>query len=367
MNFRPHLRVLVWVAAWLVLIDVALQLAFTPKPGRPPATTLQRYFDYGRSIEGKLERAVALDPAKDDQIIDAGWNSPKALGGVTLKGPADANLRIALYGQSFTHNAAAEAAALDGRIALRQIGGPGAPPSHSYAAYDADTPYRQADVVLFGVLSSSVPMMGSMSGLFWMFESPAPFSFPRYRLEGDKLVAEQPMIASEEAFRAAFGARSDAWQRYKDQLRRHDRGYDGFTMEQNLADRSALLRLIRRGWVAHRQAYEAGVYEPGRGFDPQSEEVRVLEAMLKDLARRTRARGERLVVLLLHTRGQSDHLHAVLQRTLKANGIEYVSSHEAFSANDPANFVADGHYAEAANRRLAQALLARLGRAQPAR
>jgi hypothetical protein len=78
--------------------------------------------------------------------------------------------------------------------------------------------------------------------------------------------------------------------------------------------------------------------------------VQVLKAILIDLAERTRARGERLIVLLLHARGYSDHLYASLRGTLEREEIEYLSTHSLFSSNDPASFLPDGHYTEPRNR-----------------
>jgi hypothetical protein len=199
--------------------------------------------------------------------------------------------------------------------------------------------------------------MGSMSGLFSMFENPAPFAYPRYRLDAGRLVAEQPVLASEAAFRSALGSRSEEWHRFKEQLRRSDRGYSRLTFDDSFADASSTVRLLRRGWVAHRQTYDEGIYLPGKGFAPEAEEVKVLKAMLAELAQRTRARGERLIVLLLHTKGHGDHLNAVLEDTLKQARIEYISTHKHFSANDPGNFVRDGHYTESANGKLSKALL----------
>ena len=118
------------------------------------------------------------------------------------------------------------------------------------------------------------------------------------------------------------------------------------------------MRLVRRGWVAHRQPYEEGVYDVVSGFNAEAEEVRALKAMLVDLKRRTCQRGERLIVLLLHTQRQSDHLHRALEGTLKQADLEYVSTHALFSANDARNFVPDGHYTQEANAKLAKALLA---------
>lgn len=354
-----------WVLVWLALLDIGINLAFGSRAAS--STTLGRYFEYGRSVEGKVARAIAADPKKEGLMIGAGWLTPENL----AKGPSQpkegSDLLVAVYGQSFSMHAANAAAAMDGRLTLRAIGGPAAPPSHAYAGYKADAPLRKADVVVLGLLSSSIPDLGSMSGLIWHFENPAPFSFPRYRLNGSELTEEQPLIRSEAEFRQAFSQQSDTWRQYKAQLKASDRGYDWFTFDKSWADSSSVVRLVRRGWVAHSEAYEKGVYDARDGFNPNAEDIKVLKAMLVDLSRRTQERGERLVVLLLHTRGQSDHLHAVLESTLKASKIDYISTHTLFSANDPTNFLPDSHYVPAANRKLATALASWIRSGNPAR
>lgn len=353
MLLGPTPKVVLWMLLWLALTDVGVNLAFGSRAAKD--SPLGRYFEYGRSIEGKLARAVA-EPPKKGSLLSAGWIDPELLKASSFVRKEGTDLTLAVYGQSFSMHAAHAAVALDGKITLRGFAGPGAPPNHSYAAYKAGTPFRQADVVVFGILSASVPDMGSMSGLIWQFESPAPFTFPRYRLAGSQLTEELPVIASEAQFRQAFG-HTPQWRAFKNQLLRSDRGYDPFTFEETPADRSAIVRLLRRGWVAHHESYDRGVYDVREGFNPESEELKVLTAMLKDLQHRTREHGERLIVLLLHTRGQSDHLARALEPVLKAEKIDYISTHTLFTANDPTNFLPDSHYVPAANEKLARALL----------
>ncbi|MBC7957060.1 MAG: hypothetical protein H7Y33_14465 [Cytophagales bacterium] len=353
-----------WVVVWLVLLDVGVNLALGSRA--TSSSTLGRYFEYGRSVEGKLARAVA-NPKKDGQILGAGWTTPETLQIPPAQPKSGTDLLVAVYGQSFSMHAANAAAASDGRLTVRGVGGPAAPPSHSYHAYKADTPYRKTDVVVFGLLSSSIADMGSMSGLMWHFENPAPFTFPRYRLDGSQLTEELPLIRSEAEFLQAFSQQSDQWQQFKAQLKKSDRGYDAFTFEKTPADSSAIVRLVRRGWVAHNDLYEEGVYDSRKGFNPEAQDIKVLKAMLMDLSRRSKERGERLMVLLLHTRGQSDHLHAVLESTLKESKIDYISTHTLFSANDPTNFLPDSHYVPAANRKLSTALASWIRRGTPQR
>ncbi|WOB07318.1 hypothetical protein [Piscinibacter gummiphilus] len=348
-------KIVLWVILWLALADVAVNVAFGSRSARQ--TTLGRYFEYGRSVEGKLAEALK-EERKKGSLLSAGWIDPELLKSVSWDRNEGTDLTVAVYGQSFSMQATNAAVALDGKITLRGFGGPGAPPNHSYAGYTADTPFRKADVVVFGVLSASVPDMGSISGLLWQFESPAPFTFPRYRLAGTQLTEVTPLIRSENQFRQAFG--KEEWRQFKQQLATSDRGYDWFVFDQSPLDRSAIVRLVRRGWVAHHESYDQGVYDSHKGFNTESDEVRVLKEMLVDLQRRTQQRGERLIVLLLHTRGQSDHLAQAIEPTLKAAKIDYISTHTLFSANDPTNFLPDGHYVPTTNQKLATVLASKL-------
>jgi hypothetical protein len=356
-TWRKSALVVMWSLIWLGVIDIAVNLTFGARASAAQPSALSRYFEYGRSVEGKLMRMVAADPNSGGQMISTGWIDPVELASMPAQAQAGHDLLMAVYGSSFAFNAAHEAAGQDRRITVRGVGGPNAPPSHSYAAYKADAALRKADVAVFGVLSSGVPLMGSMAGLVWLFESPAPYTFPRYRVSATgELLEELPSLRTEADFRRAFGHAE--WAAFKDQLRRSDRGYDRFTFEASIADASSIVRLVRRGWVAHRQPYQEGVYDPIGGFNLESEEVRALKMMLLDLKRHTCARGERLVVVLLHTQRQADHLHQALESTLKEARIDYVSTHRLFSANDARNFVPDGHYTQQANAELGAALRA---------
>jgi len=354
---RTVLKSAAWTLAWLLLLDVATHLAVRHYALRHPDATLVRYFEYGRSIEAKLDHSTSLPPAAPDAVIlAAGWLDPADWKDLPRQPTPGTDRLVAVYGQSFAFNASRAAAQADGHLAVRAIGGPAAPPDHSYAAYLADADNAGADTVVFGILASSVPRMGSMTGMDWTFEHPAPFTFPRYRLQDGRLVAEAPVFRTQQAFRDAFARRDGAWQDFKRQLARNDRGFDPLTFDRTWLDKSEIALLLRRGWAAHGQDYGAGVYDPVRGFDANSETIRVLRAMLVDLQARTRARGQRLIVLLEQDQGYGDTLFRALGPTLAGAGIETLSTHTLFSANDPRNFQADGHYTEQANELLARGL-----------
>lgn len=368
-RLRPLAIAGLWVMAWLILFDLAVGLGVRRSEamanGRPSA--LASYFEYGRSIEGKLDKLTAMEPdAQAQRILQAGWLNPPQGNRLPSLPREGSDLLVAVYGQSFAFHASNEAARIDGRWTLRLLGGPGAPPSHSFAALKTDAPLRKADVVVFGILASSVSKMESISGLSGSFEHPAPYTFPRYWLEDGSLREELPLISSEREFRSAFSAQSPVWLQFKNQLATNDQGFDPLIFDRSTLDGSVIARLLRRSWVAHTQDYERGVYARDKGFETRSRELQVLKAMLKQLARDTRARNERLVILLLHDRHYGDSLHAALTGTLEESGITYLSTHTLFSSDDSRNFVPDGHYSAAANRLIAQELV-RLVRAPPSR
>jgi hypothetical protein len=370
MAFKPALpsrstvRIALWVLVWLAVIDFGVNLAFGSAPASGNPSALYRYFEYGRSVEGKLRRTIT-DPKGAGLIHAAGWIEAEKLKALPDRPSEGADRLVAVYGQSFAFNAAKEVARQDGRITLRLVGGPSAPPNHSFAAYQSDTARQRADVVVVGVLSSSIGRMGSLSGLIPGFENPAPYTYPRYSLVDSKLVPEWPLIRSEAEFRNAFSGRSPLWEQFTRQLAASDRGYSDFVFKETVWDWSSIVRLIRRGWVSHRQSYDTGVYDAVEGFRPDSPDLKVLEQMLVAWNRESRMRGERLIVLLLHTKGQSDHLQTALAPSLTAAGIEYLTTNDYFSADDPSNFIPDGHYTIPANIKLSSALLDVISRKTP--
>lgn len=345
-TYRRVLLVVSWSLFWLVVVDVALNLL--------PVPALARYFNFGRSIEGKLLEILGPQADRPNAVVKAGWIDPVQWRQTLPATPAEGrDTLVAVYGQSFAFQAVEAMAALDGRVTSRLLGGPAAPVSHSYAAYRADASLRKADVVVVGILASSLAKSGSMSGLSWTFESPAPYTFPKFFLQGGELKEIPSLLSTEADFRTAFAARGPAWRAFKDQLRAQDQGFDGFVFNQSVLDHSVLARLVRRGWVAS-QHYELNPSEPGS--DPGGQ-VAVANVLLQRIQALAAAQQERLVVVLFQDRAAEISLAQALGPALDQLGVTYLSTERLFSSQDPANFVADGHYSEEANGLIAQALL----------
>lgn len=355
---REVVNVSLWTCVFLALLDVGVNLAF-PYPRDPriaPDSSLAVYFEYGRSLEGKLARMIGPTAGTSSPLALAGWLSPD-LGAEEPRAPAPgSDLLVAIYGQSFSEQAGRAMQELDPTITLRVLGGPAAPASHSHAAFLADRGRHRADVVVLGILSSSVAALDAASGTTWQFEGPAPYTFPRYSLRGDELIAATPPVGSYEELQGAWHDPA-RWRDYRDWLRAHDRFYSPLLFRRNALDASALFRIARRAWAQkNKDAVLSRTHQPG-GFREDSEAVGVLRALAVDFAAVAVRDGRRPVLLLIHDHGFSDHLIRVLRPAMERHGIPFVSTHEVVSAEEPANFIPDGHFTPEANRKIAMELI----------
>lgn len=358
-EIRDILSVCTWVVFFLVAIDIAINLLF-PFPTDPrtaPTNSFQVYFDHGRSIEGKIRRLIGPTDETSGPVVPAGWLDDIGTG-QPVRPQRQGGLLVSIYGMSFSNQVGSAMAAIDPRITLRMIGGPGAPPNHSYAAFLLDRKGR-SEVVILGILSSAVVGMATTNGMTRCFEGPAPFTYPRYHVGPSGIDVRWPQVRTLQDMRDRLGNRTK-WSEYVNELRAEDDYYDSFLFDQNLTDLSAIARLIRRAWgQRHQGSMERRIHSP-KGFDLGSEEIRALQLMVSSFASTTRQDRNLPVVLLIQDRGYRDHLYMALQETLEQDAIPSVSTHSIVPNTDPKNFIADGHFTPEANRKIAQAVLEKI-------
>jgi hypothetical protein len=346
----------------LAVIDAIIGLEFR-MPADPQAnpSALQRYFDYGRSIEGKLRRMVGRTSAQDAPIVAAGWLGEECdVDSKELRG----KLVFDIYGMSFTNQIADGMEASDPGLASQRFGGPAAPPSHSYACFTRRVSGRRhvAPIQIIGVLASSVPRMRTLSGLTTSFEAPEPFTYPRYTLGTDgRLQAELPSITSRSELHAAL-AEPQLWHTFVAQLRNDDGFYAERVFKADIFDHSVLGRLLRRAWGQRTLRQRTDALRPQQDFEGAPDIVSTLGAMLLDFSEKARAADSRPVVILLEDRGYGRTLAAMLTHALRDNSIDFVATSTIVSASDSANFLPDGHFTPVANEKVAAAVLAVLGR-----
>ena len=362
-EFRRRITViLLWMIGALFLIDAAVGFAFR-RPSNPltAPSSLQMYFDYGRSTEGKLRNYLGPTPEQDASIMKAGWLANEC--DIATSTPPG-KLGIDIYGMSFSNHIANHMEQLDPGLAIHRFAGPGAPPNHSYACFirrtKADLP--RASVQILGILASSIPQMETAGGLTSGFEAPQPFTYPRYSLDADgRLVGHSPTISTHAELREAL-ADPAKWSAYLGDLAANDALFDRRIVQADIFDHSTIGRMIRRALGQRVLRDRTAALRGAKGFSDNPNIAPVLRAILLDFAKQARQAGERPVVILIENRGYSGTLSAMAASTLRENNIDFVSTSAIVSLDDTGNFLGDGHFSPAADEKFARAVLELLGR-----
>lgn len=351
---RRHLALIGLTLLALVLIDLLAAAALSS--GAAPGA-LVRYFEYGRSVPGKLAQWVA-HPDMKGALFDVAWRGEKIAESRALfaaEAP-DAGPTVRGYGMSFVGHILTPAHELDPSLGLDLHGGPSAPPNYCYALFLDDRAQRRpGDVAVLGILSSSTAAMASMSNQTWNFEQPAPFTYPVFLPDGASgLRAVEPRVATAEQQRAALSdpAQAAAWAA---QLAAEDLLYAPEAYALPGLDISPFARLVRRSLAtdATRRAEAAVLAEDGTY--PWRE---VLARMIRDFVETARADGQVPVVFLIQGRDPGDpDLREAALPVLQALDAPYLATADVASPRDGANYLGDGHLTPAANDLLAARFL----------
>jgi len=346
--------VLALTLAFLALLDgaVSLTLGWAERSNR--FGSLVQYFEYGRSVPGKLTSWEAK-PNVPGNLYDVSWRDETVATSSArfeAEGLTDA-VTVRSYGMSFVNNILKEVVNIDPNLISDGHGGPGAPPNMTYALFEDDRANRRAgDVVVLGILSSSVPGMAALSNQSWVFEQPAPFTYPIYWPEGDDLRRVEPLVTSAAAHRA-LNDDDAAWVAWRAQLRAEDQFYSLHTYGATWLDASPFARLARRSLaISHVSRTEQAILEGSYPYED------ALLGMIISFALTAREDGQVPLVFLIQSREPGDvDLLEISQPTLQAQDIPYFATAEHFDPKDRSGFEADGHYQPEIDRKFAEHVL----------
>ena len=354
------LRITAFTILWLVVIDIAVNVVFrypsVASKRRPNA--FQGYFEYGRSVEGKLARMVGPTKETSSKLVSCGWLTPETYAEQPPRAVEAGGLLVALYGSSFVYMAGEQLPVLDPTITVRLVSAPGAPVGQSYAAYLMDRDWQEAEVVVLGILASLVRSIPTMTYMTWGFDGALPYTYPRFSCHGDVLEEIWPVIRDEAGLREGLQD-PVMWSAFLAQLKEHDAFYSPVLFRGRWADASACVRLVRRAWAKHcEKSFEHGIMD-GSGFVQDSEPVVTLNAIIASFAASARSDGRLPIVLLVHDFGYGDYLYRAVEKTVQLYSIVTVSTHWICSAADPTNYdPADGgHFTKEANSLVAKSIL----------
>lgn len=340
----------------LIAIDLAVGFAVgTPYSGkRPRAGQLTWYFDYGRSIEGKVRAMVGAEGTPPPPMVETGWiESPSSQPAQIEEGQ---DLLIAVYGMSFAAHITKQMQDQDKKIGVRMAGGPGATLSHSYAMYSADRGRHSASVVVLGILASSLPALATISHMTWNFEGPSPHFYPRFAVADGKLSRYTPSISTLAQLQTA--ARDDSrWEEVISEIATHDAYYDPLVFRSWALDESVLARLSRRAWGQRSKRANIERFHSASGFTNELGLLDVTHEIVNSFVTEVRNDRKLPVILVINDRGYADHLHKALAHFSNEEGALYFSTHELAPATDMGNFVKDGHFTAVKDQLLGRKLL----------
>lgn len=326
----------------LAMIELVIFARFTMHAGVPyvQPSSLTQYFEYGRSVEGKLQRMVRPTDAESHPVVPAGWLVP----GAPPRPPApEGKLVVDVYGMSFALHIADALVELDPRFVVDPIGGPSAPPNFTYAAFEKHLPQSRGDVLVWAILSSSVPYLETLTFQTAGFEQPFPYTYPRYDAVDGELTRVDPAITSLAQMRTAL-AGPVLWEGWVEQLSAHDPYYSPLTFNAGPLDALASVRLARRAYRRRHLTQQRARVHDRTGFRRDALPAKVLPVLARTFARRARENDRVPVVLLVHDQGFSTHLYELMGAMLEAESIPYFSTHERVSPDDALQFIADGHF-----------------------
>lgn len=321
------LQIILWIIFYLVLIDIAVNILFRfpSNPQKIPPSFLQGYFEYGRSIEGKFDSMIKASRLQSEPTLGYGWLKRKSMDAQPQKATSDHTL-VAVYGMSHAKLLGEAMTQIDSRYTIRSITAPGAPVGWSFTAYNIDKDNYKGDVVILGIMTDNIALLGATSGATTYFDLGHPYTFPRYFVDNGCLKEQYPPFFTEEGFVEYF-TDENKWQEYKKWLSDNDKFYNAFIFRKTLLDHSAFLRVARRAYADMIKKKITDRIYTKDGFDIKSEEIEILWAMIIEFSNSARAQGKLPVVYIVNNEGRSDHLYRAVQPLLDNYKIPYLSSH----------------------------------------
>jgi hypothetical protein len=355
LRFAPFL----WISAYIIIIDIAINVIF-PYPKDPrniSPSAMQHFFEYGRSVEGKLTRMTRKTNDESAPILSAGWLDDSSDKLITKNPNNPNNPVVTIYGMSHAILLAEDMARIDSSLMIRSIGAPGGVPSWSYAAYLFDKEHHHSDVVILGIMTRGVPLISTTSGATNHFDSISPYTYPRFFLSNGTLNFVLPPFISLEGYREYF-YNSEKWKSYINWLHEYDKYYDPLLFKKSILDSSSIFRMLRRAYAySMTRKHESKVYTDTRGFDAESDEVKILRSIVVEFSQTARRDNSLPIIYIVNNVFMSDRLFRILEPTLLSHNVLFLSSHDICPPNDPRNYDSTSHFIPSINLDLAKAMI----------
>jgi len=347
------------ICAYLVVIDIAINIVF-PYPKDPrniSPSAMQHFFEYGRSIEGKLTRMTRKTNDESAPILSTGWLDDSLNERIPKNQDSSNKPVVTVYGMSHAVLLAEDMARINNSLIIRSVGAPGAVPSWSYAAYLFEKEHHYSDVVILGIMTRGVHLICTTSGVTNHFDSIHPYTYPRFFLSNGNLEYVLPPFISLGGYREYF-YNSEKWKNYIKWLQEYDKYYDPLLFKKTILDSSSIFRMLRRAYAySTTRKQESTVYNDIKGFDPESDEVKILRSIIVEFSQTASRNNSLPIVYIVNNVFMGDHLFRILEPTLLSHNVLFLSTHDICPPNDPRYYDSTSHFIRSMNLELAKAMI----------
>ncbi len=349
---------MLWIFLYLILMDLIVNVIFKfpDNPQIKAPTMMQEYFEYGRSIEGKFKKMAFAAKLQVNPTQGYGWLKGQQADSQPSKA-GENQILVAVYGMSHTKYLGDAIANINSKYSIRSVCAPGAPIDWGYEAYVLDKRKHSSEVIIWGIMTDTVPFIGATMGASIYFDLGHPYTFPRHYVENGEIKTLQPPFLSLEGFEEHRNNRVK-WSKYLKWLKDNDKFYNPLLFKENLLDNSAIVRVVRRAYA--QTVYDSAfnrVYSKNE-FITESEEIKTLLMMVKLFADNVRRHNKIPIIYIVNNRGRGDSLYRALKPTLDGEKIPFLSSHIICPPDDPKSFRPnDGHFAPERDIELAKEII----------
>jgi hypothetical protein len=356
---KKWLASILWISVYLIVIDISINILFRyPKDPRVTSvSTIKQFFEFGRSVEGKLSRMTRRIGDESAPIMPYGWLDNALNRTVSENTDIGNKSVISVYGMSHADLLAEDMAKIDNSFEIRSITAPGAVPTWSYSAYIYEKERKYSEVVILGIMTRGITFINTTSGATNHFEAVYPYTYPRYFLNNGNLEYVMPPFVSFQGYLGYFFD-SNKWADYIKWLEQYDKYYDPLLFRKTFLDGSSIFRLLRRAYAySSRGKKEADVYNSSKGFNTESNEVQVLKAIVVEFSKTAKRNNSLPIIYIVNNVYMGDRLYRILEPTLLANNILFLSSHLICPPNDPRLFLPDSHFIPSKNIEMAKEMI----------
>lgn len=356
---RPKYQLLyisILTIVMLGLIDLGMGLMFGTEKFQPQNSKIDKYFGYGISVKRKLDILIGNDDKEAKSISKAGW-----VDGLPAREVNDLNCKrkVTFYGMSFSNRIADRLVELDPCMAVRKVDGPGAPLSHSYYAFKKLGAIDDSEIVVLSVLASTLPKLATVAQLNSAFEYPSAHFYPRYYLEEGLLTSSGVPVESLSRFREII--RDDqSLDKLTQFMEAHDSFYDPWVFGNSWADKSYVLRMLRRSYAGnHIRAVRKNYFTQG-SFNNYDQLIDISRALVMGFSQHAKNLNRKVVVILIEDGGYYQALSDVFSPLIESQEIDVFNSNQYIDSRDKNNFIYDGHFTRENDELLAKALLEKI-------